>query len=206
MTKASDQVPQISIHDLPIDLEGDTDSSPKLPPHDLVADLNDTPGNNAKILKSSLENKTPTRSRAVPVKPSDSLLSKRIIAYPVHAAEGASGSAHWTLGVLVNRSWERNEDAQVGHDWVLLHFDTLHCNDKSESNAMKVARFISQKGSDIELIDVPVPRQPPLSNNCGLYPAHLLKIFLSNVERSIKDCTAVSISEAAGPSALIRRF
>lgn len=159
--------------------------------HDLPNNSKEGPDNTVKAPGNSSKKKN-QRSRAAV--PSDTLRNKRVIAYPVHADE-SSGPPHWTLGILVNKSWDRNADTQADRRWSLLHFDTAHCNSSSESNALAVAKFIAgfKSNLEIEIVDVPVPKQPALSNDCGLYPAHFLKIFLSNIDKSIEECTTVSI-------------
>lgn len=161
--------------------------------HDLPADLESASGSPLTFLKSPGRKAGGEKAQSKLNQSLALLLNKRIIAFPVHASGGASGWPHWTLGIVVNRKWEKSEEVQIQHDWILFHFDTMHCNDDSELNAVKVATFITQSNSNIKLIDIPVPKQPSLSNDCGLYPAHFLKIFLSNINRSIEECTAVSV-------------
>src|ERR1700742_2444189 len=109
------------------------------------------------------------------------ILSKRGIAYPVHAEGGRNGAAHWTLAVLVNKNWKSSEPEP---SWDLFHFDSARCNSGSKINAEKIAQIILE--TDFIFVEVPVPSQPAGSNDCGLYPAHHLRTFLMDVEGSIK--------------------
>jgi hypothetical protein len=111
-----------------------------------------------------------------------------IIAFPVHAA-ALSGPDHWSLGILVNELYNasrQNQDKQ----WILFHFDSFPgCNENSKPNAIEIAKFIiDAKSIDVEFVEVPVPMQSPISNDCGLFPAHFLRIFLRNPDLSIKVC------------------
>jgi hypothetical protein len=124
---------------------------------------------------------------------SDELQDKRLIAFPVFAADSDQGPSHWTLGILYNARWQNNLLRQADHEWTLFHFDSAHCNLQSKDNAISLAQFLTKTDfkKDIKFIDVLVPLQDPYSNNCGLYPAHFLKHFCFDVEDSIIYCTSV---------------
>lgn len=128
-----------------------------------------------------------------PTQQKPGLTDFRVVAYPVHADDSNIEFAHWTLGLLVNISWKKGTVLQEAHDWHVFHFDSLCCNERSLPNATDIARRILNGGEEIliQSHEVSVPRQPPGSNNCGLYPAHFLRIFLSDVEGHIQHCLSV---------------
>lgn len=117
----------------------------------------------------------------------------RIIAFPIFA----KSPNHWTLGILVNVLWQPNKAIQTKFDWVLLHFDSLPCNESSTANGILFAKFVvAMKGNKtIQCVDVPVPKQASHSNDCGLWPAHYLRTFLNDREFFISHCTSVRFSE-----------
>ena len=121
------------------------------------------------------------------------LLKKQIIAFPIFSDEGNGGPAHWTLGTLVDVNWQR-EGLEIQNDpsWHLFHFDSTLCNLENRETANAIGRFILQK-VPFKFMEIPVPIQSPTSNDCGLYPAHFLRIFLTDVEKSIKFCFYVCI-------------
>lgn len=131
---------------------------------------------------------TPKRANATNV--SEETRNKRVVAYPVHAQKAFPGAEHWTLAVMVNENWVEGAEHQTNQRWQIFHFDTLHCNANSKINAVKTALFIAESSDDseIDFCEVAVPYQPAGSNDCGLYPAHFLKIFLSNIDKSISIC------------------
>lgn len=116
--------------------------------------------------------------------------SLRIIAFPIFA----KSPNHWTLGILVNKFWQSDKATQTKFNWVLLHFDSLPCNNSSIANGAQFAKFVtsSMDAKPIEIIDVPVPKQATHSNDCGLWPAHYLRTFLNDREFFIDYCTTVS--------------
>jgi hypothetical protein len=129
----------------------------------------------------------------------EDLKDKRLIAFPVFAEDGNKGPAHWTLGILYNALWKENLSnhlsKQTDYEWMLFHFDSARCNKQSKINAISLAQFLTKTDfkKDIKFIEVLVPLQGSFSNDCGLYPAHYLKLFCLDVEDSIAYCTSVSV-------------
>jgi Ulp1 family protease len=113
---------------------------------------------------------------------------KRVIAFPVHS----KFPAHWTLAIAVNTNYHPETPSPPNIQ--LFHFDSCPCNSGSHDKAVKFARFAFNLGKEEKLVayEVPVPYQPTSSNDCGLYPAHFLKIFLNNVDKSVEFCQRVS--------------
>lgn len=133
---------------------------------------------------SSVKYGNPTQ----PLKPER--LQCRIIAFPIHISD----PPHWTLGIIVNTSWQAQTDATKHPTWVILHLDSCHCSNRSMQLALDFTCYllgIKEKDS-VKKYEIPVPSQAPKSQDCGLYPAHFLKIFLTNPDEMIRYCTSVS--------------
>ena len=114
-----------------------------------------------------------------------------IVAFPVHN----DYPGHWTMGLLVTLKYSTG-----GQDWRLFHFNSLVLPTQitSERRCLTFAQFVLRCADSrfIKFVDVPVPEQAEESNDCGLYPAHFLKVFLSDPEKFIKHCTSVSSSSS----------
>jgi Ulp1 family protease len=90
-----------------------------------------------------------------------------------------SENQHFSLGIIVNPNWGTDKPPQ----WILLHLDsraqmTNHC-----SRAHAFAAWLMETDQEsIKVIRVPTPQERSGSNDCGLYTAHYLKIFLDDDE------------------------
>jgi Ulp1 family protease len=117
--------------------------------------------------------------------------AKRIIAFPVHSKL----PEHWTLAIAVNTSYQA-ENPPI-RSIKLFHFDSFPCDSGSRAKAEKFTRFALNlsDGEELAVYEVPVPYQPTYSSDCGLYPAHFLKIFLNNADKAIDFCQKVSSHE-----------
>jgi Ulp1 family protease len=116
--------------------------------------------------------------------------SKRILAFPVHIAD----PGHWTLSIAVNTNWATPLSIRPHVD--VYHLDSLPDNPQHRKLSESFARHIFQlEDTDYcQVHEVAVPRQPHFSNDCGLYPAHFMKIFLTDVEKGLLACINVSAS------------
>jgi Ulp1 family protease len=123
-----------------------------------------------------------------PLQPRESWKSKRLLAFPIHT----SNPGHWTLAVAINHSWNVSPKRAPQID--VFHFDSFPDSPQHRKKAEKFARYAFQleKGNLCRVIEVAVPRQTTWSNDCGLYPSHFLKIFLSDVEKALSVCMKVS--------------
>ena len=118
----------------------------------------------------------------------------RFIAFPFHSNE----PGHWTLCIAVNMKWKRGcsqaelEAMRSGH-WTLLHFDSLSKNSKIEQDAIEYARHIFELTAEatVDSIQVPALKQPAGSMDCGLYPFHFLRVFLTDREKYLELCLQV---------------
>ena len=113
-----------------------------------------------------------------------------MLAFPVHSP------AHWTLGLLVNLAWTKDDKKGVP-EWMLFHFDSHPTNvDYPLIIARHFAKCITgvKHRRDISIKDVPVPGQKTHSNDCGLWPAHYLKVILQDPDFIIDFCRTVSQS------------
>jgi Ulp1 family protease len=102
---------------------------------------------------------------------------------------------HWTLGIAVNLDWDvQQENGQNTSRWIVLHFDSHHCSEVPKKRAVAFARWFLDlpPKTALKLYEVPVPSQPPGSNDCGLYPAHFWKVFLHDPVQYLKLCTTVN--------------
>jgi hypothetical protein len=121
--------------------------------------------------------------------------SYRLIAFPVYTAANKSGSSHWTLGILYNQLWNKTSSPQLEFDWHLFHFNSLvNCNRETAVTATEAAQYLTKTDFkvDIKYVEVPVPRQEGC--DCGLYPAHFLKVFLCDLDASIEHCLSVRLN------------
>lgn len=109
--------------------------------------------------------------------------TKRIIAFPVHSP------GHWTLGITVNHAWGTGNKAE----WVIFHFDSFPFEGSSKSTAQKIGQFVTNvhHRKDIPIKSIPVPGQKTNTNDCALWPAHYLKIFLKDPDFFIEHCNSV---------------
>lgn len=127
-------------------------------------------------------NKIPNkRTRSLP-SPLESWKTRRIIAYPVHSP------GHWTLAILVNKLW-----LEKGQNWIVYHFDSFKCNEYALPTALSFGQYVTgiKHRRDLPIKEVPVPQQSPDSNDCGLWTAHFLKVFLKDVDFFINFCDSV---------------
>ena len=117
--------------------------------------------------------------------PKRSLSNYRFVASPIN------GINHWALMILVNPARKENEIAPRT-TWTLLYFDSLR-GAVLVYIAEKFARALLGLGKDdkLEVIKVPTLSQPN-AVDCGLYPAHFLRTFLSDPGENLKHCLTVS--------------
>jgi hypothetical protein len=125
------------------------------------------------------------------LEPSPEWKRRWIIAFPMHMDD------HWTLGIAVNKKHSINLE-----DWHLFHFNSLVMNSapRAIERVRTFAQFALGKIQDraqISYHEIPVPRQKAGSNDCGLWPAHFLGIFLEDSERFIQYCCSVIYSISA---------
>lgn len=113
--------------------------------------------------------------------------SKRIIAFPVHSP------GHWTLGIVINYSWRTEQKA----DWRAFHLDSYPCNQEAIKTAHKIALFVTgiKHRYELSIKEIPVPGQRTSSNDCGLWPAHYLRVFLKEREAFINRFQSVCSPE-----------
>jgi Ulp1 family protease len=123
----------------------------------------------------------------VKVKPS--WKSKRILAYPVHTPS----PGHWTLAIAVDMTWRSSQKGSRKIN--IFHFDSLPVGNEHRDLAEKFGRhaFEVADSEELKVFEVPIPNQPAYSNDCGLYPSHFLKIFLSDIEKYLDFCMVHSI-------------
>jgi hypothetical protein len=114
--------------------------------------------------------------------------TRQILAFPVHT----DSPGHWTLGIAVNKKW--GILPSVRPEIEVFHLDSLPHDEKHREIAEQFARHAFQltKDDECQVIEVAVPYQPFGSNDCGLYPAHFLKIFLSDIDNGLSICRKVS--------------
>jgi len=123
------------------------------------------------------------------IRPYEAWRYKQILAFPVHTP------GHWTLGVLVNTAY-RQDGGEEQPQWGLYHFDSYPSRtDATKRVSVAFAQFATgtRDSNDIRFIDIPVPGQKANSNDCALWPAHYLQIFLENLEELLKYCSSVSL-------------
>jgi hypothetical protein len=123
------------------------------------------------------------------------LKSRRVIAFPVHV----DVPKHWTLGIAVNTSYRSQKPGDPPADnatanWHLFHFDSHPCQPQSRTFARGFTRWALElpESQALAETEVPVPRQPGDSNDCGLYPAQFLMCFLADMDNYIQHCITVS--------------
>jgi hypothetical protein len=112
---------------------------------------------------------------------------RRLLAFTVfHDKPG-----HWTLAIAVNMNYNAGIDNSPNIS--VFHFDSLPIQTKSIAFAEEYARYAFQltKAEKSKAFEIPVPFQPASSNDCGLYPAHFLKIFLKDIDKAIEFCVKV---------------
>jgi hypothetical protein len=121
-----------------------------------------------------------------PVPPVTDWRDRQVVAYPVHSPN------HWTLGVLINLAWDKRDEEVVPIKWVGLHFDSFPCNTEALLTAQTIGRHITgiNSRSDLAFVNVPVPGQRKHSNDCALWPAHYLKMFLQDIQFYTEYCQA----------------
>lgn len=116
---------------------------------------------------------------------------KRILAFPVHSKT----FQHWTLGILVNLKWSSRKattNERTDEEWRLFHFDSLGCIKDVMRQAQEFASYLVElPTTSIMATMIPCLVQPSMSNDCGLYPFHFLRVFLRDRERSIHYCLQV---------------
>jgi hypothetical protein len=109
-----------------------------------------------------------------------------ILAFPVFVED----PSHWTLGILVNKSY-----GTAVPDWSVFHFNSLLLENEvqSDQRCLDFAHFILSESlsNEVTLFNIPVPSQKGMSNDCGLWGAHYLRIFLEDADKFIKYCSSV---------------
>jgi hypothetical protein len=117
------------------------------------------------------------------------LREKRIIVFPLHF----DVPQHWTLGITFNCSWNNAPGAAAEDQrWKLFHFDSLGDNRAILTKAHNFAAFLLETApTSIEARNIPALLQPTNSVDCGLYPFHLLRVFLRDRDKAIQYCSKV---------------
>ena len=94
---------------------------------------------------------------------------------------------------MVNRTWKQPNRLK-NPNWALFHFDSHVCTAASQHYALGFGKYLLEidRNASVDVFEVPVIPQPPLSNDCGLYPAHFLSIILRDVDRYLAKCVEVS--------------
>lgn len=116
----------------------------------------------------------------------------KAIAFPLCTFE------HWTLGVLINKSWAPGFNKPPA-EWIGLHMDSL-----PQANSIHIAKAVGQHILGIndrnllEFRKVPVPLQPFGSLDCGLYVSHYLYMVLGDLDFFLKYCQ-VSMEKCFAP-------
>lgn len=148
-----------------------------------TACLNSWSTKKARAVPTRRNEKRGKRTQSLPIPPAH-WKTKRIIAYPVHSP------GHWTLGILVNKLWQ-----EQGENWVAYHFDSFKCNEYALPTALAFGQYVTgiRHRCDLPIKEVPVPQQRAGSNDCGLWTAHYLKIFLKDIDFFIDFCNLVCI-------------
>ena len=106
----------------------------------------------------------------------------RYVAFPLH--EDSPG--HWTLCILVNLKWIHGKRKKP-RGWICLHLDSFYSSPSMSRIIQDYSKYLLEPETDEDLpfFHIPVAQQPVGSNDCGLYPAHYLRIFLQDPEQFI---------------------
>jgi Ulp1 family protease len=122
--------------------------------------------------------------------------------------------SHFTLNIVLNDNWREPKLKPLHPKWMLFHFDSLRTatrqgewtlNLKNAKGFALWALDIRDKDK-LDIFDTPVPQQASASNDCGLFAAHFLRVFLNDIQKSRDFCIQVSFYLCVNPMLIFHQF